>query len=62
MTHALAQMQYTHQSNTARLSKEAESAAAVCIQNLAQWAPAIDEIRTWAEYSPQPLRILPGLA
>lgn len=55
-------MQYTHQPNAARLSKEAEAAAAVCMQNLAQWAPAVDEIRTWPEYSPQPLRILPGLA
>lgn len=55
-------MQYTHQSNIARLGKEAESAADVCIQNLAQWAPAVDEIRTWAEYSPQPLHMLPGLA
>lgn len=55
-------MQYTHQPNAARLSKQAEAAAAVCMKNLAQWAPAVDEIRTWPEYSPQPLRILPGLA
>lgn len=55
-------MQYTHHYNAARFSKQAESAAALCMQNLAQWAEAVDEIRTWPQYSPQPLRTLPGLA
>ncbi|KAF4768805.1 hypothetical protein HAV15_008623 [Penicillium sp. str.  len=55
-------MQYTHISNPARLSQEAKSAAAVCIKNLSQWAMAVEEIRTWPEYSPQPLRTLPGFA
>ena len=32
------------------------------MQNLADWMPAVDEIRTWPEYTPQPLRTLPGLA
>ncbi|CRL24721.1 Pyridoxal phosphate-dependent enzyme, beta subunit [Penicillium camemberti] len=55
-------MQYTHISNPARLSQEAKSAAAVCMKNLSQWAIAVEEIRTWPEYSPQPLRTLPGFA
>ncbi|KAJ5357018.1 hypothetical protein N7517_011627 [Penicillium concentricum] len=55
-------MKYTHQSNPSRLSREAESVAATCIENLSQWAIAVEEIRTWPEYSPQPLRTLPGLA
>jgi diaminopropionate ammonia-lyase len=55
-------MQYIHISNPARFSQEAESAAAVCIKNLSQWAVAVEEIRTWPEYSPQPLRTLPGFA
>ncbi|OQD87984.1 hypothetical protein PENSOL_c074G01430 [Penicillium solitum] len=55
-------MQYTHISNPARLSQEAKPAAAVCIKNLSQWAMAVEEIRTWPEYSPQPLRTLPGFA
>ncbi|CAI7676827.1 unnamed protein product [Penicillium palitans] len=55
-------MQYTHLSNPARSSQEAKSAAAVCIKNLSQWAIAVEEIRTWPEYSPQPLRTLPGFA
>ena len=55
-------MEYSYHSNAGRLSKQAESEAAVCMQNLAQWAPAVEEIHTWPEYSPQPLRTLPGLA
>ncbi|CAI7658300.1 unnamed protein product [Penicillium crustosum] len=55
-------MQYTHISNPARLGHEAKSAAAMCIKNLSQWAMAVEEICTWPEYSPQPLRTLPGFA
>lgn len=55
-------MDYTHHSNTARFSKPAEENAAVSVQNLTDWQPAIDEIHTWPEYSPQPLHSIPSLA
>ncbi|BCS19891.1 uncharacterized protein APUU_20323A [Aspergillus puulaauensis] len=55
-------MEYSHHFNADRLSTQAEIDAAVCMQNLSNWMPAVDEIRTWPEYSRQPLRTLPNLA
>lgn len=55
-------MEYSHHLNSKRFDKNAESEAAVCMQNLANWAPAVGEIRTWPEYTPQSLHALPGLA
>ncbi|KPM39215.1 hypothetical protein AK830_g7346 [Neonectria ditissima] len=55
-------MAYRHLPNTQRFDKTAESSAAICAQNLSGWADAIEEIRTWPEYEPQPLRSLPNLA
>lgn len=55
-------MDYTHHSNTVRFSKPAEGNASICFQKLTDWQPAIDEIHTWPEYSPQPLHSLPNLA
>ncbi|PLB48787.1 tryptophan synthase beta subunit-like PLP-dependent enzyme [Aspergillus steynii IBT 23096] len=55
-------MEYSHCHNNSRLNKHAESDASRCIQNLAHWASAVEEIRTWPEYSPQPLRALPGMS
>jgi diaminopropionate ammonia-lyase len=55
-------MEYSHHRNSGRLNKQAEAEAAECIHNLAHWAAAVDEIRTWPEYSPQPLRTLSGQA
>ncbi|KAF7557708.1 hypothetical protein G7Z17_g447 [Cylindrodendrum hubeiense] len=51
-----------HVSNNQRLTTAAESDAAVCVQNLSDWADAINEIRTWPEYEEQPLRELPNFA
>ncbi|EKJ72018.1 hypothetical protein FPSE_07805 [Fusarium pseudograminearum CS3096] len=50
---------YTHFYNKTRLDKASESAAAVCVENLSTWAEALQEIRTWPEYTPQPLHSLP---
>lgn len=53
---------YHHHSSTRRLSKAAEEAAANCVTNLSNWAVAVQEIQTWPEYEPQPIRSLPRLA
>lgn len=53
---------YYHHYSTRRLSKAAEEAAANCISNLSNWTTAVQEIQTWPEYEPQPLRSLPRLA
>lgn len=53
---------YYHHSSTRRLSKPAEEAAAKCVANLSNWAAAVQEIQTWPEYEPQPIRSLPRLA
>ncbi|KAI0098091.1 tryptophan synthase beta subunit-like PLP-dependent enzyme [Nemania sp. FL0031] len=55
-------MTYFHYSNTKRWSQEAEEKAAPCVQNLLGWHHALEEIRQWAEYEPQPLRTLPATA
>ncbi|PYI08354.1 tryptophan synthase beta subunit-like PLP-dependent enzyme [Aspergillus sclerotiicarbonarius CBS 121057] len=53
---------WTHVSNSQRLDKAAETTAATCIQNLSNWAHAVDEIKTWPEYTPQPLHSMPNTA
>ncbi|KAF2966323.1 hypothetical protein GQX73_g7277 [Xylaria multiplex] len=55
-------MEYYHHLNANRLTAQAEADAAVCIHNLSNWMSAVDEIRTWPEYTRQPLRSLPNLA
>lgn len=50
---------YRHHHSTRRLSKATEEAAANCVSNLSNWAAAVQEIQTWPEYEPQPLRSLP---
>ncbi|GAW16612.1 hypothetical protein ANO14919_060450 [Xylariales sp. No.14919] len=55
-------MEYDHHYNVDRLSTQTEAHAALCTQNLANWMPAVDEIRTWPEYRTQPLHTLPNLA
>ncbi|KAE8372460.1 tryptophan synthase beta subunit-like PLP-dependent enzyme [Aspergillus bertholletiae] len=49
---------YNHVSNPNRLSQTAKTNAATCVQNLSNWAHAMDEIGTWPEYTPQPLHSL----
>lgn len=55
-------MSYPHIFNTERLDPGAEQDATVCVRNLSNWTPAVDEIHTWPEYTPQPLRSLPRTA
>ncbi|KAL4937740.1 hypothetical protein BDV06DRAFT_67547 [Aspergillus oleicola] len=55
-------MEYTHHFNSKRFGKHEAENATVCVQNLTGWQTAIDEIKTWPEYTPQPLRSLPHLA
>ena len=49
----------SHHLNPKRLQKDSETEAAPCVQNLMNWADAVEEIHTWPEYEPQPLRPLP---
>lgn len=51
-----------HASNPARFSEAAAEAAARGTQNLLGWNDAVQEIHTWPEYEPQPLRSLPAHA
>ncbi|KAL2858437.1 pyridoxal-phosphate dependent enzyme-domain-containing protein [Aspergillus pseudoustus] len=55
-------MEYTHHFNINRFNEHGAENAAVCVQNLSNWKTAVQEIRTWPEYTPQPLRSLPHLA
>jgi diaminopropionate ammonia-lyase len=59
---AIFAMEYSHYSNIRRLQPPVAQAAKASVQNLADWRVAVDEIRTWPEYEPQPLRKLPHLA
>ncbi len=49
---------YSHHYNTKRLSQSSSTHAAKAVENLKNWKEAVDEIRTWPEYSPQPLHQL----
>lgn len=53
--------EYSHYRNS-RLDEASETAAAVCVENLSRWAEAVQEIKTWPEYQPQPLHSLPNRA
>lgn len=55
-------MECSHVSNMWRLDENAEAEALACMQNLANWAPAVEEIANWPEYSPQPLHSLSNYA
>lgn len=48
--------------NINSLTLNAETSAATCIKHLSNWIPAVEEIRSWLEYEPQPLRGLPHAA
>ncbi|KAI0899102.1 tryptophan synthase beta subunit-like PLP-dependent enzyme [Annulohypoxylon nitens] len=52
----------SHVSNRRRLSKNAESNAAACVRNLSSWDHAVEEIKAWPEYKPQPLHSLANSA
>ncbi|EXL98002.1 diaminopropionate ammonia-lyase [Fusarium odoratissimum NRRL 54006] len=51
--------EYSHFHNKTRLDQNKGTTAAICVQNLSRWTEAIEEICTWPEYKPQPLRSLP---
>ncbi|KAB8273735.1 pyridoxal-phosphate dependent enzyme-domain-containing protein [Aspergillus minisclerotigenes] len=53
-------MAFLHHLNASRFSIQAQTEAAVCMKNLSNWTPGVAEIRTWPEYTPQPLRTLPA--
>lgn len=55
-------MEFSHHSNILRFNQAAENDASVCVQNLCNWKQAVDEIQSWPEYKPQPLRDLPNFA
>ncbi|KAM0428489.1 hypothetical protein ACHAPT_006849 [Fusarium lateritium] len=52
-------MKYSHYYNRTRLDDASRTAAATCVENLSNWAEAVEEIRTWPEYEAQPLHSLP---
>ncbi|MFG3593136.1 diaminopropionate ammonia-lyase [Bradyrhizobium sp. RDI18] len=49
---------YAHCRNAKRLTPSAEEKAAECARNLGDWSGAVEEIRGWPEYAPQPLHTL----
>lgn len=49
---------YAHYSNPTRLTPDKASKAATAVNNLSGWGPAVAEIYTWPEYTPQPLHTL----
>ena len=51
-----------HVRNPRRFSDEAAATAADVAANLRGWEEAVQEVTSWPEYEPQPLRALPGLA
>lgn len=53
---------YVHHSNSRCFSKEAEAKATRCYERLCDWNSAVQEIRSWPEYEPQPLRSLDNYA
>ncbi|ETS75447.1 hypothetical protein PFICI_12391 [Pestalotiopsis fici W106-1] len=55
-------MTYHHHFNSKRLSQELELKATDCVRHLSGWRPAVEEIKTWPEYKPQPLRDLKNTA
>jgi len=53
---------YQHCFNARRLTPATEAAAAEAVGNLQGWGVAVDEIKGWPEYSPQPLHTLDATA
>jgi diaminopropionate ammonia-lyase len=51
-----------HLRNAERLSVSAARSAAAPVANLAGWRYAVEEVRSWPEYRPEPLRALPNRA
>lgn len=51
-----------HVRHSRRLSDQTAATAAAVAANLRGWEEAIQEVTSWPEYEPQPLRALPGLA
>ena len=50
--------EYSHFSNPRTLSRATEEVAKLPVECLGDWAPAIQEIESWPEYSRQPLHVL----
>lgn len=55
-------MTYHHHLNANRLSQASELMAADCVRHLSGWTSAVEEISTWPEYEPQPLRDMKNTA
>jgi diaminopropionate ammonia-lyase len=53
---------YSHHRNTSCSTPDAARRAAAAVDNLLNWAPAVQEIRSWPEYQPQPTRCLDAAA
>jgi diaminopropionate ammonia-lyase len=49
---------YSHHRNAKRLTQTTQQHAAEAARNLGEWAAAVEEIRAWPEYAPQPLHSL----
>lgn len=49
---------YGHHLNANRLTDTTEARAEEAFRNLRDWSAAVEEIRTWPKYAPQPLRVL----
>jgi len=49
---------YSHCRNDRRLTSPTEEKATECARNLGDWSSAVEEIRSWPEYAPQPLHTL----
>ena len=49
---------YSHHYNNKRLTLSAEKRANEAVRNLQEWTGAVEEIRSWPEYSTQPLHVL----
>lgn len=52
------QPNYLHHLHLNRFAAAQAEAAQPCVENLSHWQDAVAEIRTWPEYSPQPLHSL----
>jgi len=49
---------YSHHFNPSRLTSSTEERASQSVSNLQGWMDAVDELRSWPEYEPQPLHSL----
>lgn len=53
---------FAHHHNHRRLTAEASARAEAAVANLQGWDDAVEEIRSWPEYRPQPLHVLDNAA